>query len=811
MLPLCLHMQDFASYREPTTVDFHGADYFALVGPTGAGKSTVIDAICFALYGTVPRWGRENVVSLALPPSATTGRVALVFEAGARRYGAVRVLARNRRGVVSTKEARLDELDRAVPPGSTMTEMLGAVVRPVAEGNGVTAAVEELIGLRYRHFTQCVILPQGRFAELLHAPARDRQDLLVELLGAGLYRRVQQRAAREAELARATASLASAELASLADVTEDAERAARRQVRRLRALRTEIESSIASLSRAEKRHQNAADRLDRARRHLDALGMLAMPSAVRTLGRTLRSAELAAKRAATELAAGERAGEKAERRLERLGDRSAVREALAAYAERERLTADLATFERDLRAARRALTARAKVFATAGATLREAEELRDQLRDAHQAAGLAGRLRAGHPCPVCLQTVVAVPEHTVAADLDEVALAVRACEAELDRERRAHRRAEDTVLRLTESRSALRGQVAALPDTPDADTLHRQAAAIEAAELAVTAARAELRDARGRFRGADQAHRAAQRAAGEAWQDLQDARDRVVELGPPVLPPGDPHRAWTELLAWRDEATAGQRDALEILSSRVDSAVRTVQERREELADQLARGGVAVPHGAAPTTISAEVATAAERASAALAQVRDRRRRATDLTGRVERCAEQAQVAHELAHILRANNFEKWLCTEALGGLIDAATATLRELSGGQFELDLDERGDLAIIDYGEAGLRRSPRTLSGGETFQAALALALALSQHVAGFAAAATRSLDSLFLDEGFGSLDPASLDTVASTLERLASGGERMVGIVTHVPALAAQVPTRFEVSRDGTGSTVRKVST
>jgi DNA repair protein SbcC/Rad50 len=107
-------------------------------------------------------------------------------------------------------------------------------------------------------------------------------------------------------------------------------------------------------------------------------------------------------------------------------------------------------------------------------------------------------------------------------------------------------------------------------------------------------------------------------------------------------------------------------------------------------------------------------------------------------------------------------------CSEALALLMTAASETLRELSAGQYELALNERTNaIEVIDYGEAGLRRSVRTLSGGETFQAALALALALSERVAGLAAAAARSLDSIFLDEGFGTLDPTTLETVAATL--------------------------------------------
>jgi len=97
-------------------------------------------------------------------------------------------------------------------------------------------------------------------------------------------------------------------------------------------------------------------------------------------------------------------------------------------------------------------------------------------------------------------------------------------------------------------------------------------------------------------------------------------------------------------------------------------------------------------------------------------------------------------------------------------------------------------------------------KTLSGGETFQASLALALALSAQLSGLAAEGAARLESIFLDEGFGTLDEANLDVVASTLESLAMHGDRTVGVITHVPALAERVPVRFVVSRDQRGATI-----
>jgi len=189
----------------------------------------------------------------------------------------------------------------------------------------------------------------------------------------------------------------------------------------------------------------------------------------------------------------------------------------------------------------------------------------------------------------------------------------------------------------------------------------------------------------------------------------------------------------------------------------------------------------------------------------ALAEAQAEQRRLAGLREQAAQLLEQrtgyerdARVAKALAGHLRANNFERWLLEEALDLLVDGASRILRELSGGQYDL-VHDKGEFFVVDHHDAGLRRGVRTLSGGETFQASLALALALSEQLAGLSSTSA-SLESIILDEGFGTLDTATLDTVAATLESLAARGDRMVGVVTHVPALAERVPVRFEVRKD-----------
>src|SRR5690606_22674583 len=122
---------------------------------------------------------------------------------------------------------------------------------------------------------------------------------------------------------------------------------------------------------------------------------------------------------------------------------------------------------------------------------------------------------------------------------------------------------------------------------------------------------------------------------------------------------------------------------------------------------------------------------------------------------------EEARVAEHLGKLLRADGFERWLLSRALTRLIAGASTLLRELSSGAYSLALDATNQFLVIDHRNADEPRTVRSLSGGERFLASLALALALADHVAELAADGAARLESLFLDEGFGTLDPDTLD--------------------------------------------------
>ena len=335
------------------------------------------------------------------------------------------------------------------------------------------------------------------------------------------------------------------------------------------------------------------------------------------------------------------------------------------------------------------------------------------------------------------------------------------------------------------------------PDAVAAATALQRVAEAEAEEKRARANHAAHRE---ELKAARAAHQAVQGEVQQALGALRAARDPLVALGAPPLDEKHPGAGWDTLMAWTREALSRVADDLGRAEEASVSSAAAVTEAEAAAVAACEAVELSIPHVAVvATTIAGALAEA--RGQVSLVQQRIQKG-ATLLAQRAE-AAEQAAVGSLLAENLKKSKFQEWLSGAALDMLVEAASETLHELSGGQYGLTHD-RGDFHVIDHEDAEARRSVRTLSGGETFQTSLALALALSDQLSSLSSSSAR-LESLFLDEGFGTLDADSLETVALTLERLAQG-DRMVGIVTHVPALAERVPTRYVVTRDSRSSHV-----
>jgi exonuclease SbcC len=157
-----------------------------------------------------------------------------------------------------------------------------------------------------------------------------------------------------------------------------------------------------------------------------------------------------------------------------------------------------------------------------------------------------------------------------------------------------------------------------------------------------------------------------------------------------------------------------------------------------------------------------------------------------------------------------------YVLSERLRQVVAAANERLSRMTGQRYSLEHtddrgagEQRGGLSLrVRDDWNGVPRDPATLSGGETFVVSLALALGLADTVAHEAGGT--DIDTLFIDEGFGSLDSDTLEDVMDTLDTLRDGG-RVVGLVSHVPELRSRITTQLEVVKGRTGSTLRPVLT
>jgi exonuclease SbcC len=782
MRPVRLELEGFTAFRDRAVVDFEGVDLFALCGPTGAGKTSVVDAITFALYGSVPRLDVRSVAPV-VSQGALEAKVRLDFTVGGVGYSVVRVV---RDG--TTREARLV---RAVDG------------EPIADkARELTVAVEALLGLDYGQFTTCVSLPQGEFARFLHAEPRHRQDLLVRLLGLGLYDKVREVAGVRASDADRRRAVAEGQLGELAGATAEAERDAAARLAMLTALAATVEAArpeLDALARAAEVAEAAAVAAESA---VATLGTVVVPDGVGALAAEVAAAAAArevAHRADDEAAAAVR---QADEVLAALPPRASLEGYLQARAEHDRETGRIEAGEAYVAEAAAAEDDAKQALAEASEAEAGADHALQTARTASLAHTLAAELVVGEPCPVCRTTVTEAP-HAPPADVAAAEQALGRAKRSVDQARKALAAAttkrdqgEAKLAEVRERTSELATKLAGAP----ADVASLLEGVI-AAEAGVATARTAAASATAARKAADARVAAAGKAEDAGRRAFDALRDAVAALGPPPPARTDLAADWTELAAW----VAERRPVLETEATEQRKAAGeardALRDRTEALAAAARAAGVELDG----------VAAAKARAEAALDQIRANLARADQLRLALVEAAESHAVARSVADHLKADRFERWLLDEALQLLVVGATARLQELTAGTYSLALDERSRaFTVVDHVNAGQVRAARTLSGGETFLTSLALALALADQIAAMAAGSAARLETVLLDEGFGTLDPDSLDIVATALEELGAQG-RMVGIVTHVQELAERLPVRYQVSKVGGAATIARVDT
>lgn len=794
MRPTRLELEGFTAFKEPTIVDFSDADYFALVGPTGSGKSTIIDAICFALYGLVPRYESKTLVWPVITQGALEAKVRLDFTVGGEAYTAVRVVKRTGVNRANTNEARLEHNGETI--AGTADEL--------------SAEVEQLIGLSFEHFTKCVVLPQGEFARFLHDKPADRQEVLVRLLNLGVYDRMRYLASSRAANRKNEVALRRQRIdEDFAFATDEALAEKKVTVKKLVELREQVVEMTPKLLKLDDKEKEARTKAEEARASIELLSELDIPDDVPQLSERLKEAQADVEAAEKRVGKLKAATDSASKKRSELPDPAPLHTTSKTFERAEALEKRVKGSSAEVDAARKALDAATKTSKEAEASLVGANEEAATAQRENLAAHLAEGLEEGQPCPVCAQKVTTLPKHATPADLAKtkagVEKATKARGAAAEVASRASNSLAETQGGLTELEKELGAVRSDLAEAPSRKDVVKKLAAIAAADEALDAAR---RDEASAVDACDAARKDLKSLGVDrsvATKAFHTARDSVGSLKPPPATHEDLATDWGALVGWANaqipklEKVAAESGAvLKNVETEREALLRTIAEACEQCSVNLSDGD---PKEAVVSTL-ARAKGHVELIEQGLTHKAKLEQEAADL--QVEH-----DVSSQLAQHLSANGFERWIVNEALQQLVVGATLILRELSNGQYSLVVDHAGNFLVKDHDNADETRLAKTLSGGETFLAALSLALALSDQLADLAADGSAQLESIFLDEGFATLDAETLETVAATVENLAARG-RMVGIVTHVRELADRVQLQFRITKDARTSTVEKVS-
>ena len=776
MRPERLTIRGFGVFSREIEVDFTGVDVFALTGPTGSGKTTILDGICFALFGSVPRHGGRDVAPI-ITQGLNEAAVALEFLVGDQKHTVARLVRKNPKGkTANTDEATLERDGQVLANGA----------------DAVTNEVKKLLGLDFEQFTTCVLLPQGDFQRFLHDKPADRQNLLSALLDLGIYERIGQAAGERRSLAEGRLQEIVVKLGALGEMTAEAEDEARQRMSLLEALLEWVEATQPELDQLEASQREAAAEAEQLDRWQQALTALTPPPDLETL-----SADRA--EVMDELAEVQVRFRSADEAL------AAADLALAGVPPAKQLIqwqqgwAAIRVQRLELAAATTELEKARGLVARNEAGLEEARQASMVAGELHRVAHIRAGLEKGSHCPVCEQVITRLPPSVKAPEIDQARHALEIAEGGHRQATQEAIAAEKKVLLLEERIVGLERQVA---ESPPEHELEDRLAGVESATLVHEQARQSMELAKQQVSVVEKRRQALADRERQTRLSVQAARDRVAGLQPPALDLDDPVQDWKSLAAWAEATELGLESGRQAAVKKQTELTARLQQKLEEMRTRLEAAMVATsgrPHR--DVVVDALVSSRSR-----LGEIEQARMQAASLEKEKTSVAADQAVAALLVKHLRNDTFRKWVLDEVFAALVIGANQNLADLTRNQYSLDMSGR-EFEVIDNFSAGNRRSIKTLSGGETFLVSLALALALADQVAE-ASVGGAQIDAIFLDEGFGTLDADTLEVVATVIAELGASG-KMVGIVTHVPELAEQMPVRYQLVKGKSGATVQVV--
>lgn len=921
MRPLKLIMSAFGPYAGVTELDLTqlgSRGLYLITGDTGAGKTTIFDAITFALYGVASGENRKaDMLRSKYANPQTPTFVELTFSYRGKTYRINRNPDYSRpksRGEGSTTESANATL--YLPDGHVLTKK-----------KEVNQAVEEIMGVDAGQFSQIAMIAQGDFLKLLLAGTEERKKIFrkifrtqffeqlqetlrtdaltlqreCESLRAGILQYMSSIRCREgsglealAEQARSAELPAQEALALLQQLIDSDHAEKQTQEAQLQAIDARLAAiaGMLTLAQTQQRHahtvqttQNAlAAQQERLEHSSEALrreeekqphaaelekqialleAQLDSFAALDSHRNALSDAQSSAEKCRQNIARTEQDLENLRSGLEAMAREQELLNGCEAQkvqleAEAEKLSAQqaqTAQLQESLDACRAlendAELARADYLRKAAAA-DAAKNTYDRLNRAYldeQAGILAQTLLPGLPCPVCGST-----EHPVPAALSDHA----PTKAELDRCRdaaeRAARQASDASVRSGAAGAAARSSLQAMQK--QALTLLGQCNPAQIADAIALRQREQAGLANVLTEKLSDAVRKCRRS--RELSALLPARQEALRKGAEALAS---HTASLAGLQAQIDALTEQTQSLRAglsfpSKAEAEAHIRLLTREKLALADALRSAREA--HAACEREIARLQAVLAEAqknlqehppvdADEASARKDALQREKSILTESIQHSAARISTNSELSGRIHdrleslARTEEKLTWLDALSStangrigqkekvmletyvqmtyfdrVINRANTRLMVMSGGQYELTRRKGGadkksqsglELDVVDHYN-GTQRSVASLSGGESFKASLALALGLSDEIQ--CSAGGIRLDTMFIDEGFGSLDEESLQQAIRALSELAQG-DRLVGIISHITELKQCIDRQIIITKQRSGGSFARIVT
>lgn len=781
MRPKHLTLCGWGPYKETEEVDFtlfEKKGIFLITGATGAGKTTIFDAISYALYGALSGSERDKErgsVRSDFADASTPTFVELVMEHKGETY-------RIRRNPEYFRPKKRGGGEMGLTKEKENAILFYSDGRILEGVKDVNAAVGELLVLDYQQFKKISMIAQGEFARLLVAPPKEKTQIFRQIFDTGVYERFTQNLGVKARAAYA--------------VIMEQRHKLEEDVRLLAVGLTQsgwsadVQQRFQELIAAEswddeglclclgEMEVQAKEKLDESRKRCERAEKRA-EKLTAELGRLeeenrriaqLLQAEQEWKRLDGEAPAYEKKQESYNRAMNAGWVESAEetmrqleRRIVRNKEERERLLqCEAEACRARLKKGQEDYLARERLCAEAKAAY-EAAEHRRRL----DAIGLAAELlEEGKPCPVCGSLTHPAP---AAVSKDMIS------ETELEKLKKEREDQEKELLRLHGAAASEKARLDSALE--QADRLSEEQKSLEEELL--------------------RAGEAFERALAEyGFSDREAFRTSQMEGR-------ERERLRKELEAYRAKCAAAEELYRHLQENVKDRAPADLTEKREILAAEKAKK---------------EEALKEQRLwERHYLEVKKTRGLMADKLECVEEQKKQYGYIKDLENLASGNNtarlvFEQYVLAGYFEEILLAANLRFSKMTGGRYEMSRVPRvGDgrvkdnleIQVLDF-YTGKYRSVRTLSGGESFKASLALALGMSDVIQSINGGIR--VDTLFVDEGFGALDAESLDQACETLMGLVEK-RHMIGIISHVPELRERIENQLIIEKTGSGSRIR----